>query len=103
MMSTLRSADEVCPSKFGAKAKGGTNPEMVTIAETIIERQSGAFEPASVPDRYQDALRELVEAKTKGLAIMPRALAEPLKIINSSGRAIVASSRRYRRTITVRC
>ena len=69
----------------------------------MIGRGSGTFEPASFRDRYQDALRELVEPKTKGLAIMPRALAELPKIINSSGRAIVASSRRYRRTITVRC
>ena len=39
----------------------------------VIERRSGAFEPASFRDRYQDALRELVEAKTRGLATTPRA------------------------------
>ncbi len=48
---------------------------MVAIAETLIERRSGAFEPASFLDRYQDALRELVEAKTKGMATTPRAIA----------------------------
>jgi len=30
-----------------------------------LPRRSGAFEPASFRDRYQDALHELVEAKTK--------------------------------------
>jgi non-homologous end joining protein Ku len=55
---------------------------MVAIAETIVEHRSGAFEPASFGDRYQDALRELVEAKTKGLATTPRAIAEPPKVIN---------------------
>jgi hypothetical protein len=55
---------------------------LVAIAETIIERRSGAFEPASFRDRYQDALRELVEAKTEGLATTPRAIAEPPKVIN---------------------
>jgi non-homologous end joining protein Ku len=40
---------------------------MVALAETMIERRSGTFEPESFRDRYQDALRELVEAKTKGL------------------------------------
>jgi DNA end-binding protein Ku len=55
---------------------------MVAIAETIIERRSGAFEPASFRDRYQDALRELVEAKTKGLATTLRAIAELRKVIN---------------------
>jgi len=46
-------------------------PDMVTIAETIIERRSGAFDPASSCDRYQDALRELVEAKMRGLKRAP--------------------------------
>ena len=41
-----------------------------------IERRSGAFEPASSRDRYKEALRELVEAKTKGLATTARTIAE---------------------------
>ena len=55
---------------------------MVAIAETIIERRSGAFDPETFRDRYQDALRELVEAKTKGLERAPREVAEPPKVIN---------------------
>src|SRR5260370_35994165 len=82
MMSALGSAHEVGRSKFGAKGKGGADPDIVGIAETIIERRSGAFEPASFRDRYQDALRELVEAKTKGLTTAPRAVAELPKVIN---------------------
>jgi DNA end-binding protein Ku len=82
VMSTLRTADEVRPAEFGAKPKGEIDADMVAIAESIIERRSGAFEPASFRDRYQDALRELVEAKTKGLAAAPRAVAEPPKVIN---------------------
>jgi DNA end-binding protein Ku len=31
----------------------------------IIERRSGAFDPASFRERYQDALRELVEGEDK--------------------------------------
>jgi DNA end-binding protein Ku len=91
-MSTLRSADEVRPAEFGAKAKGEADPEMVAIAETIIERRSGAFEPTNFRDRYQDALRELVEAKTKGLATTPRAIAEPPKVINPDIPAAMAQS-----------
>ncbi len=82
LMSTLRSADEVRPAEFGAKAKGEADPDMVAIAETIIERRAGAFEPAEFRDRYQDALRELVMAKTQGLASAPRAIEEPPKVIN---------------------
>jgi hypothetical protein len=36
---------------------------MVAIAETIIKRRSGRFDPATFRDRYQEALRELIEAK----------------------------------------
>jgi DNA end-binding protein Ku len=82
LMSTLRAGDEVRPAEFAGKAKGEADPDMVAIAETIIERRAGAFEPANFRDHYQDALRELVEAKTKGLAAAPRAVEEPPKVIN---------------------
>jgi DNA end-binding protein Ku len=82
VVSTLRPADEVRSVEFGTKAKGAIDADMVSIAETIIEHQSGAFEPASFRDCYPDALRELVEAKTKGLATAPRTIAEPPKVIN---------------------
>jgi DNA end-binding protein Ku len=82
VMWTLRAGDEVRPGEFGDTAKGEADPDMVAIAETIIERRAGAFEPMHFRDRYQDALRELVEAKTKGLATAPRAVEEPPKVIN---------------------
>jgi non-homologous end joining protein Ku len=50
---------------------------MFAIWEAIIERRSGAFEPANYDYRYQDALRELVEAKTKGPATTPRSPNRP--------------------------
>jgi DNA end-binding protein Ku len=81
-MSTLRSIDEVRPAEFRAAAKREVDADMVAIAETIIERRSGAVEPASVRDRYQDALRELVESKTRGMARTPRSIVEPPKVIN---------------------
>jgi DNA end-binding protein Ku len=82
VMSTMRSADEVRPAEFGGPAKGDIDADMVGIAETIIERRSGSFDPASFRDRYQDALRELVAEKTKGQARTPREIAEPSKVIN---------------------
>jgi DNA end-binding protein Ku len=81
LMWTLRAGDEVRAAEFGA-AKGEADPDMVAIAETIIERRAGTFEPAEFRDHYQDALRELVEAKTKGLVAVPREVAEPPKVIN---------------------
>jgi DNA end-binding protein Ku len=82
VMSTVRSADEVRPAEFGPPAKGDIDADMVGIAESIIERRSGAFDPAGFRDQYQDALRELVAEKTKGQVVAPREVAEPPKVIN---------------------
>ena len=82
VMSTVRSADEVRPAEFGPPAKGEIDPDMVAIAESIIDRRSGAFDPATFRDRYQDALRELVAQKTEGKGVAPREVAEPPKVIN---------------------
>ena len=82
LMSTLHSADEVRPAEFRSKAKGEVDADMVAIAETIIKRKSATFDPANFHDRYQDALRALVESKTKGLEHAPRTVDEPPKVIN---------------------
>ncbi len=60
LMWTLHSADEVRSAEFG-KATREVDTDMLAIAETIIERRKAGFDPASFRDRYQDALRELVE------------------------------------------
>ncbi|MGH7047107.1 MAG: Ku protein [Stellaceae bacterium] len=83
MMSTLRAGDEVRAAEFAASSKGEVDPELVALAETIIERKSGAFEPANFRDRYQDALHALVESKIKGeIKGTTPAIAEPAKVIN---------------------
>jgi len=82
VMSMVRSADEVRPAEFGPPPKDEIEPDMVAIAETIIDRRSGPFDPTSFHDRYQDALRELVAQKTKGEGVAPREVAEPPKVIN---------------------
>jgi len=82
LMSTLHSADEVRAAEFSSKHKGAIDPDMVAIAETIIERKAAPFDPANFRDRYQDALNALVESKTKGLARAPREVEEPPKVVN---------------------
>ncbi|HXC90523.1 MAG TPA: Ku protein, partial [Stellaceae bacterium] len=82
LMSTLRASEEVRAAEFGDKQDGEVDPELVALAETIIERKAGPFEPTNFHDRYQDALRELVETKTKGLPAAPRAVGEPAKVVN---------------------
>ncbi|MBV9202911.1 MAG: Ku protein, partial [Alphaproteobacteria bacterium] len=51
VMSMVRSADEVRPAEFGPPPKDEIDPDMVAIAETIIDRRSGPFEPTTFHDR----------------------------------------------------
>lgn len=39
---------------------------MIEIAEQIIEQQEGEFAPAEFRDRYEEALRDLIDRKEKG-------------------------------------
>src|SRR5947208_4549184 len=57
---TRRSSD-----LFGS-ADGDLDAEMVAIAGAIIRQRTGQFDPSTYRDRYQEALQQLVEAKTKG-------------------------------------
>jgi non-homologous end joining protein Ku len=40
---------------------------MVAIARVIIRQRTGTFDPSAHRDRYQEALRGLIEAKLKGV------------------------------------
>jgi DNA end-binding protein Ku len=73
---TLRAANEVRPAQFGS-AEGDLDTEMVAIARAIITRRAGNFDPTAFRDRYQEALRALIETKLKGLPIKPREVITP--------------------------
>jgi len=49
------------------------DPKMLDIAEKIIEQQEAEFDPTEFKDRYEDALRELVERKKKGEPVVSTA------------------------------
>ena len=44
---------------------------MLAIAEKIVDQQAGEFDPGEFVDRYEDALRDMIEEKKK--ARVPRA------------------------------
>jgi DNA end-binding protein Ku len=81
VLITLRASEEVRAAAFG-KADGEIDGDMVAIAETIIKRRSGHFDPATFRDRYQEALRELIEAKMKGVAVTPKQIAAPAPVLD---------------------
>jgi DNA end-binding protein Ku len=45
------------------------DPEMVTLATQLIDRQTGRYDPADLEDRYETRLRAMIEAKVKGLKL----------------------------------
>jgi len=81
MLITLRASEEVRAAAFD-KADGEIDGDMVAIAETIIKRRSGHFDPATFRDRYQEALRELIEAKMKGLPVKPKQISTPAPVLD---------------------
>ncbi|HZB93410.1 MAG TPA: Ku protein [Stellaceae bacterium] len=86
LLTTLRPTDEVRDVKEYA-AEIGTGPvdkEMVQLAERILGQKAGKFDPDEfAEDRYQAALRHLVEQKVKGEApVIPKAAPRPSNVVN---------------------
>jgi DNA end-binding protein Ku len=67
----VRQPDEIFAGISDAKPDAG----MISIAEKIIEQREGPFDPSQFVDRYEEALKALIEEKTKGRK--PAKVAEP--------------------------
>jgi DNA end-binding protein Ku len=65
---TLRTDAEVRKEGeiFGSIADKAPDKQMIAIAEKIIEQQEGPFDPSEFVDRYEEALKGLIEDKKKG-------------------------------------
>lgn len=58
----VRKPDEIFESITDAEP----DPEMISIAEKIIDQREGPFGPSQFVDRYEDALKKLIADKQKG-------------------------------------
>ena len=67
VMEVLRYADEVrqAQSFFREIADTKPDPELLDLATTLIDKKTAPFEPGKFHDRYVDALRRLIEKKSK--------------------------------------
>ena len=67
VLETLRYADEVNKASGFFREIGDATPdgELLDLAEALIARKTGAFEPQEFHDRYVDALKDLIERKRK--------------------------------------
>lgn len=81
LLTTLRAANEVRAPEI-VEPDEEVNDEAVELASMIIDKRSGRFTPKAFHDRYQDALRELIEAKAKGRKIPLPQIREPAKVID---------------------
>jgi DNA end-binding protein Ku len=67
----VRKPDEI----FDGISDKEADPAMISIAEKIIEQKAGPFDPSQFVDRYEAALKALIEDKKKGHK--PAKVAEP--------------------------
>ena len=47
--------------RYGLPDLPKPDPQMLQIAEKIVEQQSGEFDPSEFRDRYEEALRALID------------------------------------------
>ena len=68
LATTLRTRDEVVNTAeaLAGVLHGRPDKSMITIARKIIEQKEGDFDPEEFNDRYEDALRALIEEKRRG-------------------------------------
>jgi len=83
--TTLRYPYEVRDAQdyFGDLPDLAIAPDMLTLAEHILDSKAGAFDPASFRDRYEEALLAHLKARQAGAVLEPRpVLAAPHRVIN---------------------
>ena len=79
LMETLRYADEVNKAQgyFHDIGDAKPDPELLELAETLIDKKTAKFDPSKFHDRYIDALHELIEKKRKSKGAKIEAEDEP--------------------------
>ena len=83
VLTTLRTAEEVrAIDEVALPELPKPDPKMLQIAEKIVEQQSGDFDPSEFRDRYEDALRVLIEDKRKGKPVRPQKPANDDKVVD---------------------
>ena len=84
VLTTLRTAEEVrALDAVALPDLPKPDPKMLQIAEKIVEQQSGDFDPSEFRDRYEDALRALIEEKRKGKPVKPaKAANDDTKVVD---------------------
>jgi DNA end-binding protein Ku len=101
LLENLRYADEIRDAGrfFDLFAGADADKAMVALAAELIAKRSGPFEAEAFTDNYADALRELVEKKRKGRAIVARPEEEPAEEAPRRGAEIVDLMKALKRSV----
>lgn len=79
VLETLRYAEELREAEriFDDVKDEVADQDMIDLAKELIERKTAPFQPDKFQDRYETALRELIQAKLKGKRVRPEKAPEP--------------------------
>lgn len=84
VLYTLHTADAIRKASmyFADIKPAELNEDEVAVAETLVSRKAGHFDPAGFVDRYQEGLRKIIEAKIAGEAPPVIEEAGPGNVVN---------------------
>ncbi len=74
----VRSSQEAFEDQPDVKS----DPELLEIAELIIEKKKGSFDVSAFDDRYEEAVTELVKAKIEGRSLPKKKAAPAAKAVD---------------------
>ncbi len=97
VLTTLRYAAEVRSPKEVFEQVNGcpVNPAQVRLAVQLIDNLAARFDPSAFTDRYQTAVRELIEAKLKGaplVQVLPSVSAPVIDLAEALERSVARTS-----------
>jgi DNA end-binding protein Ku len=83
-VTTLRNPNEVraTATYFEGIPVGEPDPEMLALAERLIEQKTTEFNPAAYEDRYETALKAMIKEKLKGHKPIIAAAPERANVVN---------------------
>jgi DNA end-binding protein Ku len=85
MGTTLRYPYEIRDAKdyFGDIPNVKVEPDMLKLAEHILQNKAGDFDPTRFVDRYEDAIVEMLKKKQAGIEVpRERAVPRPQNLVN---------------------
>jgi DNA end-binding protein Ku len=104
MLATiLRSAEEVRDAKeaFRGTAKVRVGGELLEVAQMLIEKKMGKFQPAEFEDHYEAALKRLIKAKKAGRKIkeieLPEEPTKPSNVLEALRQSLKQGGRSHPR------